>query len=416
MKYVIVNDNSIVATTDDQYGGLAYACNLYPKAKHLPLVNEIELLNDSQYLEDTYLITNGQITHLIQKIKKVSVGYIFTSEKYELIYLNTWTVFDVSSPVQKSMQINENQINGNQIMDDKVVTHIMTSVNDDSKDNILTSNISKNHNIVSDALLSQVPFTSSASSSSSPSSSSSAHNILMTDEEKNVKKISTKIDAENREQKNQLIMQKNKSRPRLALEDISKTPTIFSIGSTTKLHYEKIDMIINTSIIQEKIKEDNLIIVCDADDKKTKYWHKKYPSSLICDTCDEDILYTLASDVKTPIKDGYNKMIIFDDCLTSNFVQTKSFFNFINNHNDVAIIVMTRDINLIMSDMSTKYFSYVLLHGFVMHWTLATSHDFINKYKIAKDSNYLAHCLAECIRTNNCLAFHNLSPSKIFDF
>lgn len=113
-------------------------------------------------------------------------------------------------------------------------------------------------------------------------------------------------------------------------------PTILSIGNTF-IAREKIEIIINTNIITGDLLEDNLVIVCN-NNERIAQWMKDYPACAVFDNDEYNIKELMK--VKT-------KLIVFDNCLTVDEME-----KYMKRDN---IIIMTNDTASLKYKDNVKY-------------------------------------------------------------
>jgi hypothetical protein len=100
MKYAIVNNTTVVDTTDDEFGVVNYSLKLHPEAQFLSLVKESELF-DPKYCAGKYIISDIRTSKLFEKVKIVMPGYVYNTEKFEVNLLDVWTILDVADIAQQ---------------------------------------------------------------------------------------------------------------------------------------------------------------------------------------------------------------------------------------------------------------------------------------------------------------------------
>ena len=207
------------------------------------------------------------------------------------------------------------------------------------------------------------------------------------------------------------------------MDIISKIPRILSIGAVNKSHREKIESLINHNIGIGSLKEENLIIITNGDTKytDTKHidsWTRKFPSSLVYTHLDSDILNSLSPMTRFN-NEKISKLVVFDQSLTGDIIKFTQFRWFFENsaRNNIAIIIMTKDSDVINSDIASKM-KYTLVHTFTIDWTDKISAKFLKTHPSVKSQQELEDYMILSAKVGNCLAFKNityLGPDELSD-
>jgi hypothetical protein len=243
------------------------------------------------------------------------------------------------------------------------------------------------------------------------------------------KSISTKIDNPIPEDKPRQSYQNKpieiKIKPTLQqmeLASIAKYPVVFSIGNSTKLQSEKVEMLINSNITDPtKLLEENIVIITGKDGRAIDQWVKKYPRCFCYDQLDDGIIYYLTP-TSSP-KQAISKLIVFDQCLTKDAIETKDFKKFMDifRKHRMGVIVITKNADIIRSDLSLK-FDHVLVNSFPVEWSTrekgqpSLSDEFVKRHGVVGDQKNLENFLVKATEFDNCLCFKNDNPDYIGQF
>jgi hypothetical protein len=147
--------------------------------------------------------------------------------------------------------------------------------------------------------------------------------------------------------------------------------------------------------------------------KHVDSWTRKFPSSLVYTHLDTDILNSL-----TPMtrfnNEKISKLVIFDQSLTGNVINLTQFKWFFDNsaRNNIAIIIMTKDSDVINSDIASRM-KYTLIHTFTIDWTEKISAKFIRDHSFVKSQQELEDYMIACAKVGNCLAFKSISYPRL---
>jgi hypothetical protein len=402
MKYAVVNNTTVVDLTNDEFGAANYATKMNPDAVYLPLAKETDL-HDAKYATGRYIISDVRTAQLLEKIKIVSSGYIYNTEKYIITLIDTWTLLDVADVDDKNtvdIQIEQVKLEPVPIQSDPIKHEPVKSELD--KEKTLMSDQTQ-HNTI------HVPLF--------PSSK-----IISTKIEKNEvimippPPAPQQINTENNKPAN--IPYKSYNLEVVDIDVISKFPFIFSIGCNSAIQYEKIESVVNTAITSQYVNEDNIYIITNS--KRAKNWSHHYPLSFVYEELDVEVLSGIMPRVQNqyistkPIK----KLIIFDNSLTYNFAQKTFFMRLINSCKEynIALIVLSSNHELSTSNIITK-FDYVMLYGVTEKWNSSTSIDFLrtNAITIINDHRSLMYAMLDCINAKNCLTLR-ANSNKLYQF
>ena len=152
--------------------------------------------------------------------------------------------------------------------------------------------------------------------------------------------------------------------------------------------------------------------------------------SLIYDSLDLDILnfinpaknqHLIPTKNQLPVRgtksNTISHIVVFDNCLTNEFIQKQQFQQFLENckKNNVYVIIMTHDIDVICSDLSSKFY-FTLLHSLTPDWNFRVSADIIKKHKSLINDITMINRLTECVKNKNCLGFSVKEPDTLFQF
>jgi len=104
-------------------------------------------------------------------------------------------------------------------------------------------------------------------------------------------------------------------------------------------YYDEVEKLINNSIIDKNVREENVYIISS---NNINSWTTKYPVSFVYDVLDEEVLHAIIPDFDT---NNDKRLIVFDDCLTSNIIKNKKFIELLDNHvkQKISIITITKD-------------------------------------------------------------------------
>lgn len=179
-------------------------------------------------------------------------------------------------------------------------------------------------------------------------------------------------------------------------------------------------MLINHNIIINKLKEDNLTVIVD-DDKVGSIWTKRYQSHFLYSKPDEDLLYYLNSQPpknndKCCTNNSICKLVVFDNCLTKEFIEKTNFIGFLRNadNNRIRIIIMTQNPNVICCIL--KIFNRTFLHSLIVDWSKGVDNDIIKTYPVLKDQKTIENIIIQCIRSDTCIVLNKRTPTLIESF
>jgi hypothetical protein len=121
--------------------------------------------------------------------------------------------------------------------------------------------------------------------------------------------------------------------------------------------YDKIEEIINNSIIDKNVREENIYIISD----NLNAWTFKYPLSFVYDVLDEEVLHAIVPPDFDIMNNTSNikRMLVFDNCLTYKNIKNNKFIELLDNYikKNISIIVITNDNNI--NEISLK-FTYII--------------------------------------------------------
>ena len=181
--------------------------------------------------------------------------------------------------------------------------------------------------------------------------------------------------------------------------NILNNPKIFNIGEKNSSNaLSKIEIIINSNIINKIIQEENIYII--TTDSKLKYWAKKFPNSFILTELDDDILYMICPYDKD---NSSKKMVIFDYVLTEEIINKKRFNSLIKS--SMSIFLLTDDYDVINSGIIND-FNYFMLYSFPEKWSVKDSESLIKYLPVLKNHKELINLHIECVSNNNSLVIH----------
>lgn len=435
MRYAIVNGTTIVDTTDNEYGAINYATKTNPGATHLPFVTQEEVLMDPQYGVGHYIVENVRTANLLEKSLVVNPGRLYNSEAFAVNQIDSWTIMSVADDVQTLQNPSDTSI---QVDDAKKSStksiqpsKVSTGVTDKTK--IITTKISEVEpkNDQKDGPNDDKKVAQKVTPSVEPIPVTKFFNAkpVPAPPPKIPPTINTPVNNKNDTQVTTVpvtvapvttvpvTVPQKQVIPTLSLGDISAFPSVMSIGNVNKNHRDKIEMIIYNNFAIGALKEENIVVMTNGDPKLAESWTKKFPTCFIYDRLDTDILYHL-NPVSRFNKDPISKLVIFDQCLTGEFIQKKQFNSFLDNSrtNHIGIIIMTKDSDVICSTTITSKLLYTLLHTFTVDWTEKVSTHFLAQHPVIGSQKDLQNQIVSCARLNNCLAFYRNSPNTVLQF
>ena len=143
---------------------------------------------------------------------------------------------------------------------------------------------------------------------------------------------------------------------------------------------------------------------------------KKFPTSFMYETVDPDIMNMLTPDRKLN-NDKICKLVIFDNCLSNDFINKHSFRMFLNNakKQNICVMILTNDNNVICSDICDK-FDYTMVHSFTAQWNTDVSDHLIKKHPNLVNNDMLKNYMTECMQAKNCIIIYHNSPFAVKQF
>lgn len=457
MKYAIVTGTLIVDTTNSEFGAGEFAAKQNPSATFVPFVTDEVILNDPAYPPGRYITTDIRNAQLFEKNKIINPGYLYNTHTYEIKHINTWTIMEIIDVARQGFNLNLTADNKN-MTDYITIQQVLNNPKNTNSPNISDSKTNSKTN--------SIPIANSANLEKSTNSNDPEIHVdsrlkSMNDNKPNTltlnetndndtKNISTKIDSkmtvynfalhplehqpshsyDTQAYKNNAVINptnntvnntvnnpinnpvnkpvnntvNNNLLQKTTLSDVASDPRILSIGTQTKVHRDKIFMIINENIAKGLINEENIVIAVN-DQKIGDIWQKEFPTCLVYGKPDTDLPYHMEATRKV------KKMLIFDFSLTKDLITSKDFVRYIGNitpqYCDHKIIVMTQSSDVINSYQLNKIMSRVLLHNFTPDWINNVSANFIKKYPFIKDNKNLENNLVKCIRDTSCVVIFN---------
>lgn len=460
MRYAIVTGTTVVDATDNEYGAIEYAAKSNPGATYLPFATQEDVLTDPQYGIGQYIIANVRTSTLLEKSKIVNPGRLYNTEAFVVNVIDSWTIMNVSDDIQKAhgtdiRKLTPDDINKIQSMVKNVTISTPPSVVD-PKAKIISTKINANDSVKAELLSASVSkvdankpsvavqstMQSNAPSFIPVSTPSSSVSIKQTDIKivnqptvqptplpkapigpltvsnpvntqtlpAMIKIVSPPVNMINVNVPPKPVLQN------LPLSNIAAFPLVLSIGNRSRTHRDKIEKLIYHNIAVGSLREENIVIVTNGDTKIAEAWTKDFPTCFIYDRLDTDILYHLNPESKFN-KDIISKLVIFDHCLTNDFIQRKPFKTLVDNCrvNNVAMIVMTNDAGVICSSVASKL-EYTLLHTFTVDWIERASVKFLSQHPAVSSQKDLESNVVACARVNNCLAFCHNTPYTLSQF
>lgn len=461
MRYAIVTGTTIVDATDNEYGAIEYATKTNPGATYLPFATQDEILADPQYGIGQYIIANVRTSTLLEKTKIINPGRIYNTESFVVNVIDSWTIMNVADDVQKAHGSDIRTLTPDDIAkmqtlvkialpassDTKVsdkatdkVSEVKAPAPDASKAKVITTKITVSEPVkepkveqpvAKPAPVSNTPVTNTPVSNTPVSNTPTVVPVNkppVSDPKPTPAPVSTPavsvlpgvikitspptITLVNPP----VSVPQKQVLPTLPLTNISTFPLVLSIGNVNKNHRDKIEMLIFNNFAVGSLKEENIVVVTNGDTKIAEAWTKKFPTCFIYDRLDTDILYHLNPEAKFN-KDAISKLVIFDQCLTGEFIQKKQFKTLLDNcrKNNIAMIVMTKDADVICSTVASKL-EYTLLHTFTVDWTERVSAPFLSQHPSVASQKDLENHIVACARLNNCLAFCHNTPYTLSQF
>ena len=205
--------------------------------------------------------------------------------------------------------------------------------------------------------------------------------------------------------------------PELSKLILSVTPSTFSIGHSNRQHREKIETIINSTIIEGTLLEENLVIISSGNATKIDMWNNKYSGAFIYSALDEDIVHFLTPKEKTiQTKKDFTKLVLFDNCLNADAIKNELLLNLFDNFKNYnyAVIIMTDDVDVISSNIYSK-FDYIMFQPIPLP-LLNGQHLRSGAYSVVFNIANVFDQLTDCRKTNKCLAIENKIKSTIYSF
>ena len=437
-KYAVITHDTIVYTTDTEYGAVEYAVKNNPNAINLPFVSVIELKNDNKYSAGKYILSDVRTAQLFEKIQNIQHGYIYNSVTFDLKLLNQWSIHMIDVPLIKQyshedeLKIEhrlpevepriEHSLPGDkhnlseivQLVESKVESMDESKVEsmDESKVESMDESkvkpmdeskvgragkvrVDKNNKIKNNKI--------SKKTTHLQAESLHLHPVAQT-----IKIIDTNIDntsirmceipvITHHNNSNELIL------PRVSLDTIASFSQILSISSSYNRQRKKIEMIINHNIVTGHLTDDNIIILSDSD-KNNESWQRCYPSCFLSGMPDDDILYYLNTQTSESNVAHINKLVIFDNCLSHKIIEKQQFKNFITNAmaRRIYIIIMTHEPDVIISNIFDS-FDAIMLHTFTLDWEQYVSLKFIKSHPILMDQTTLDNYMIQCVQRDACV-------------